>query len=121
MRTAVDILLAEDSDEDAVLALQALRRAAPQLRVLRVKDGDQALQFLFETGGYLGRAGGMPRLVLLDLQMPKTDGLQTLGAIRERSTCCRELDQLNDGISKEPILFALPSALCACPLKAGPV
>lgn len=52
MRTAMDILLAEDSDEDAELALRALRRAAPQLRVLRVKVGDQALQFLFETGGY---------------------------------------------------------------------
>ena len=74
MRTAVDILLAEDSDEDAELALRALRRAAPQLRVLRVKDGDQALQFLFETGGYLGRAGGMPRLVLLACRCQKPMG-----------------------------------------------
>jgi hypothetical protein len=50
MRTAVDILLAEDSDDDALLTLHALRRTAPELRVLRVTDGEQALHFLFGTG-----------------------------------------------------------------------
>lgn len=103
MRTVVDILLAEDSDDDAVLALRALRRAAPELRVLRVKDGDQALQFLFETGGFVGRAGGMPRLVLLDLQMPRTDGLQTLGAIREHPAT-RELPVVLMSSTSNPLM-----------------
>ena len=84
MRTAIDILLAEDSDADARLSLDALRRSAPQLRVLRVKDGEQALQFLFGIGGFAGRAAGMPRLILLDLQMPQSGGLQTLRAIRQQ-------------------------------------
>ena len=103
MRTVVDILLAEDSDDDAVLALRALRRAAPELRVLRVKDGDQALQFLFETDGFVGRAGGMPRLVLLDLQMPRTDGLQTLEAIREHPAT-RELPVVLMSSTSNPLM-----------------
>ena len=103
MRTVVDILLAEDSDDDAVLALRALRRAAPELRVLRVKDGDQALQFLFETDGFVGRAGGLPRLVLLDLQMPRTDGLQTLEAIREHPAT-RELPVVLMSSTSNPLM-----------------
>lgn len=103
MRTVVDILLADDSDDDALLALHALRRTAPELRVLRVKDGDQALQFLFETGGFAGRARGMPRLVLLDLQMPGTDGLQTLRAIREHPVT-RELPVVLMSSTNNPLM-----------------
>lgn len=110
MRTAVDIFLAEDSDEDAELALRALRRAAPQLRVLRVKDGDQALQCWRYASARPAR-----------LADAKNRWAATLGATRAQHLLPGELDQLNDGFSKEPILFALPSALCACPLKAGPV
>jgi two-component system, response regulator len=103
MRTAVDILLAEDSDDDALLTLQALRRTAPELRVLRVKDGEQVLQFLFETGGFADRARGLPRLVLLDLQMPRTDGLQTLRAIREQPET-RELPVVLMSSTSNPLM-----------------
>ena len=111
MRTAMDILLAEDSDEDAVLALRALRRAAPQLRVLRVKDGDQALQCWRYASARPARLADAKNRWAANVRRDT----------RAEHLLPGELDQLNDGFSKEPILFALPSALCACPLKAGPV
>ncbi len=83
MRGKTDILVADDSAEDAAITLHALRRAAPNAGVFRVTDGEQALQFLFATGGYAARPAGMPRLVLLDLWMPRIDGLQVLQALRE--------------------------------------
>jgi two-component system, response regulator len=120
MRTVVDILLADDSDDDAALALQALRRAAPDLRVLRVKDGDQALQFLFETGGFVGRPRGMPRLVLLDLQMPRTDGLQTLRAIREQPVT-RELPVVLMSSTSNPLIVECAHQLGASEYCIKPV
>jgi two-component system, response regulator len=78
-----DILVADDSDEDATITLLALRRAAPDVTLFRVTDGEQALQFLFSTGGYAARPPDLPRLVLFDLWMPNVDGLQVLQALRE--------------------------------------
>ena len=83
MRAKTDILVADDSDEDAAVTLYALRRSAPDAGVFRVTDGEQALQFLFATGGYAARPAGLPRLVLLDLWMPRVDGLRVLQALRE--------------------------------------
>jgi two-component system response regulator len=112
MRATVDILVADDSDEDALMTLHALRRAAPELSALRVKDGDQALQFLFNTGGFAGRAPGVPRLVLLDVQMPRVDGLQALRAIREHSTT-RDVPVVMMSSNTNPLIMEQAHALGA--------
>lgn len=81
--TCPDILLVEDSDSDAELALHALRRSAANHRVKRVRDGVEALDFLFGTGAFQKRDRVIiPRCILLDLKLPKVDGLQVLAALR---------------------------------------
>ena len=78
----MEILLAEDSDQDAELTLRALKRGNILNTVVRAKDGAEAIDFLFRNGVYDGRPGGNPRLVLLDLKMPKMDGIDVLKKIR---------------------------------------
>jgi len=78
----IEILLVEDSPNDAELALRALKKGGLANRVLWVKDGEEALDFLFRRGAYEGRPEGCPRLVFLDLKMPRVDGIQVLEAIK---------------------------------------
>ena len=79
---AVEILLAEDSDRDAELTVRALKKGNILNKLVRVKDGAEALDFLFLGGDFAGRAAGNPRLVLLDLKMPRMDGIEVLRRIR---------------------------------------
>ena len=79
---AMEILLAEDSDQDAEMTQRALKRGNILNKVVRAKDGAEALDFLFRNGDYAARPGGNPRLVLLDLKMPKMNGIDVLKAIR---------------------------------------
>ncbi len=78
----VEILLAEDSDTDAELCIDALRRSNLANRLIRVKDGAEALEFLFATGRYAQRSTGTPRLIMLDLGLPKISGLDVLRKIK---------------------------------------
>lgn len=78
----VEILLVEDSPQDAELTLRALRKRNLGNRVFHVNDGQEALDWLFCTGAYAGRNAHHPKIVLLDLKMPKVDGLEVLQAIR---------------------------------------
>ena len=78
---AVEILLVEDSDTDLELTLRALKKANVANRIEVARDGQEALDFLFRGGA--GRAIDNPRLVLLDLKLPKVDGLDVLRAIKE--------------------------------------
>jgi two-component system response regulator len=84
MRTLVEILIVDDSDEDAALTLDCLRTAAPGMTVLRLRDGEQALHFICATDGFASRPAGLPKLVLLDLQMPGMDGIAVLQSLRAR-------------------------------------
>lgn len=80
---AVEILLVEDSDEDAELTLRALRKQKLTNHVHRVADGAAALEFLFGTGEYDGRKlDRPPRVVLLDLKLPKVSGMEVLRKLR---------------------------------------
>ena len=77
----VEILLVEDNKLDAELTLRALKNGGLANNVLWVKDGQQALDYLFRHGDYAGRSDTVPRLVLLDLKMPRVDGIEVLRAI----------------------------------------
>jgi two-component system response regulator len=80
----VEILLVEDNPSDAELALHALKNCPVANRVMRARDGAEALDFLFRRGEYSARGGEeRPLLVLLDLKLPKVDGLQVLKEIKD--------------------------------------
>ena len=77
----VDILLVDDSQDDVDLTLHSLRAENLANRVFVVRDGEEALDFLFCTGPYAERSfNHPPKLVLLDLKLPKIDGMQVLEA-----------------------------------------
>ena len=75
---AVEILLVEDSDADAELIMRALRKGNVVNRMVRVRDGVEALDFVFRNGHFKDRGAGQPRLVLLDLKMPRLGGIDVL-------------------------------------------
>ena len=76
------ILLVEDNPKDVELALVALSRTQLANEVVVTRDGAEALDYLRSEGAYAGRAQGNPSLVLLDLKLPKVDGLQVLEQIK---------------------------------------
>jgi two-component system response regulator len=77
------IMLVEDNPDDEELTLRALRKASIANNVFVAKDGQEALDFLFCTGRHAGRTPlTMPAVVLLDLKLPKLDGIDVLQRIR---------------------------------------
>ena len=79
MRSSVDILLVDDNPDDVDLTLFALREHNLAGRTKLVRDGAEALDFVFCTGAYQHRnVEDRPRLILLDLKLPKIDGLEVL-------------------------------------------
>src|SRR5256885_1110323 len=79
-----DILLVEDSADDAELAVHALRREKLANNIMIVRDGEEALDFLFCRGAYVRRSfDHPPKLVLLDLKLPKINGTEILKQIKE--------------------------------------
>jgi CheY-like chemotaxis protein len=79
----IEILLVEDNPTDAELTMRALKRKNMANQVVWVKDGEEALDFIFATGEYSHRnPEDLPKLILLDLRMPKVDGLEVLQRIK---------------------------------------
>ena len=79
----VEILLVEDNPNDVELTLHALRKKNLANRIEVVRDGAEALEFLFCTGAYAHRSiENSPKVVLLDLKLPKVDGLEVLRRIK---------------------------------------
>lgn len=79
----VEILLVEDNPTDAELAMVALKERNLANKLVWVKDGAEALDFLFATGAYSNRnVENGPRVVLLDLRLPKVDGLEVLRRLK---------------------------------------
>jgi two-component system, response regulator len=79
----IEILLVEDSPLDAELTMNALSGGNIANHITWVKDGEAALDYLFCRGTHAGRADIHPRLVLLDLKMPKVSGIEVLRAMKE--------------------------------------
>lgn len=77
------ILLAEDNAYDVELTLEALSENNLANKVDVVKDGVQVMEYLRYEGQYAGREKGNPAVILLDLKMPRQDGLETLAEIRQ--------------------------------------
>jgi two-component system response regulator len=81
------ILLVEDNSSDEKLTVLALRKCEVPNEVIVVRDGAEALDFLFATGAHAGRdTSALPALVLLDLNLPKINGLEVLRRIRANET-----------------------------------
>jgi two-component system response regulator len=76
------ILLVEDSVRDAELILDALEPHQLAGEVVHLRDGAEALDYLYRRGGFAGRTDGQPVLMLLDLKLPKVDGLEVLRQIK---------------------------------------
>lgn len=88
------ILLAEDSAADAEMAIDALREAKLVNPVVHVEDGVEALDYLFCRGAFDGRGKGNPAVVLLDIKMPRMDGLEVLKRMRDA-----------DGLKRVPVVI----------------
>ena len=81
--TTAPILLVEDNCDDEALTLRALRKNNIQNEVVVARDGVEALDYLFGTGAHAGRdLGTTPQVILLDLKLPKLNGLEVLQRLR---------------------------------------
>ena len=118
------ILLVEDNPDDELLAIRALKKNNISNEVVVARDGVEALDYLFGTGAHAGRdMSEMPQIILLDLKLPKIDGLEVLRRLRndERTkllpvvvlTSSREEQDLTESYSlgansyiRKPINFA---------------
>jgi two-component system, response regulator len=83
MKQEIEVLLVEDNDSDAEMIIRALKKNNLANRLLHVKDGDKALNFLFAEGEYSGRhIESIPKIILLDIKMPKVNGKEVLKKIK---------------------------------------
>jgi two-component system response regulator len=81
---AVDILLVEDNPQDAELTTRALKKHNLANRLITVEDGAEALDFIFCRGKHATRGNGhSPKVILLDLKLPKVSGLEVLRALKQ--------------------------------------
>lgn len=80
----IEILLVEDSMEDAELVIRELKKNQVSSNLLHVKDGEEALDFIFATGKFAGLRNiqNLPKLILLDIQMPKVNGIEVLEKLK---------------------------------------
>lgn len=88
--TNIDILLIEDSPHDAEMTLRALKKNKIANDIIHLTNGAQALNFLFGSGEFEGRdVDNKPKLILLDLKMPKIDGIEVLQKIKQNESTKR--------------------------------
>lgn len=84
MINEIEILLVEDNASDAEMTIRALKKNNLANQLLHVKDGAEALDFIFSEGKFAGSGGiQKPRVILLDLKMPKVNGIEVLRRLKE--------------------------------------
>jgi two-component system, response regulator len=85
----IDIVLCEDNADEAELTIRALSKQHLAGSLIHLKDGEELLHYMYCSGSYAGRnAANLPRLVILDLKMPKVDGLEVLRKLKaDKRTC----------------------------------
>jgi two-component system response regulator len=79
---AIEILLVDDSAEDAELTIRALRKGKVNNPIFPVRDGAEALDFIFGEGKFTYRMGQLPNLIMLDLKMPKIGGIEVIKRLK---------------------------------------
>tara|TARA_R110001599_G_scaffold64023_3_gene178826 strand:- start:443688 stop:444134 length:447 start_codon:yes stop_codon:yes gene_type:complete len=82
----VHILIAEDTPTDAEMTIRALKKVGLINNITWVKDGQEALDYIFCQGDYVDRATADPTLILLDLKMPKVNGIEVLNKIKTNNS-----------------------------------
>jgi two-component system response regulator len=96
---AIDILLIDDSDSDAEITLRMLKKAKVNNRIFRARDGLEGLAFIFREDVFSSRDMSVPKLVLLDINMPTLDGTEVLRRLKS-----------SDGTRTIPIIMLTSSA-----------
>ncbi len=79
---SIEVLLIEDNIYDAELAIRSLRKHRLANEIIHIEDGEEALDFIFERGKHANRKSGNPKLILLDLMLPKINGLEILRQVK---------------------------------------
>jgi two-component system response regulator len=83
MNYEVELLLVEDNDGDAEMTIRALKKNNLANKIVRLKDGAEALDFIFAEGAYANRkVENGPKVILLDLKMPKVNGIEVLQRVK---------------------------------------
>ncbi|HEY2583092.1 MAG TPA: response regulator [Mucilaginibacter sp.] len=83
----IEILLVEDNPHDAELTIRSLRKVNLANKLIHVKDGAEALDFIFAKGAYADRkVENRPKVILLDIKMPKVDGIEVLRQIKSNDS-----------------------------------
>jgi two-component system response regulator len=85
MFNQVEVLLVEDNIHDAEMTIRALKKVNLANNLFHVKDGEEALDFIFAQGQFAGReTSHLPKVILLDIKMPKVDGIEVLRQLKSR-------------------------------------
>ena len=82
---AIEVLLVDDDELDAELTIRALRKEGLANRIYWAKDGQEGLDFVYRQGSFKDRDGANPKLILLDIKMPKVDGIEVLRRLKSDS------------------------------------
>ena len=87
MLNQVEVLLVEDNIHDAEMTIRALRKVNLANNLVHVKDGEEALDFIFAKGKFADRQeSDQPKVILLDIKMPKVDGIEVLKQLKSRES-----------------------------------